>query len=69
MTTIRAVGDLVLEREDARPLLAPARDLLRESDLLIGQLEIPHLDADVDVAVVQTTDVPALPGPTQGSAS
>jgi poly-gamma-glutamate synthesis protein (capsule biosynthesis protein) len=63
VTTIRAVGDLVLEREDARPLLAPARDLLRESDLLIGQLEIPHLDADVDGAVVQTTDVPALPGP------
>ncbi|MFK4835738.1 CapA family protein [Microbacterium sp. ZW T2_14] len=63
MTTIRAVGDLVLEREDARPLLAPAREVLRASDLLIGQLEIPHIDADVDGAVVQTTDVPALPGP------
>jgi poly-gamma-glutamate synthesis protein (capsule biosynthesis protein) len=63
VTTIRAVGDLVLEREDARSLLAPARELLRESDLLIGQLEIPHLDVELDGPVVQTTDVPALPGP------
>ncbi|WP_019180413.1 CapA family protein [Microbacterium yannicii] len=63
MITVRAVGDLVLERDDASSLLAPARDLLRESDLLIGHLEIPHLDSEIDEGVVQTTDVPALPGP------
>ena len=63
MITVRAVGDLVLEREDASSLLAPARDLLAGSDLLIGHLEIPHLDTGIDGGVVQTTDVPALPGP------
>lgn len=59
MITIHAVGDLVLEREDARPLLAPVAETLRGADLVIGQLEIPHVDA----GVVQTTDVPAAPGP------
>ncbi|WP_194409820.1 CapA family protein [Microbacterium cremeum] len=59
MITIHAVGDLVLEREDARSLLAPAADTLRGADLVIGQLEIPH----VHDGVVQTTDVPAVPGP------
>ena len=59
MITVHAVGDLVLEREDARSLLAPAAETLRGADLVIGQLEIPH----VDEGVVQTTDVPAVPGP------
>lgn len=59
MITIHAVGDLVLERDDARPLLAEAAGTLRTADLVIGQLEIPHIDA----GVVQTSDVPALPGP------
>lgn len=59
MITVHAVGDLVLERDDARSLLAPAADALRGADLVIGQLEIPH----VDEGVVQTTDVPAVPGP------
>ncbi|WP_109208863.1 MULTISPECIES: CapA family protein [Microbacterium] len=59
MITIHAVGDLVLERDDARPLLDPAADTLRAADLVIGHLEIPHVAS----GVVQTTDVPALPGP------
>lgn len=59
MITVHAVGDLVLERDDARSLLAPAADALRGADLVIGQLEIPHVEA----GVVQTTDVPAVPGP------
>ena len=58
MITIHAVGDLVLERDDARSLLASAADTLRGADLVIGQLEIPHIDD----GVVQTTDVPAVPG-------
>jgi poly-gamma-glutamate synthesis protein (capsule biosynthesis protein) len=57
--TVLAVGDLVLERDDAGPLLAPAAELLRGADLVIGHLEIPHVQS----GVVQTTDVPALPGP------
>lgn len=62
MITIHAVGDLVLERDDARDLLAAVADTLRSADLVIGQLEIPHV-ASAEAAVVQTTDVPALPGP------
>ena len=59
MITVHAVGDLVLEREDSRPLLEPAREVLRGADLVIGHLEIPHLHD----GLVQTTDVPAIPGP------
>lgn len=59
MITLHAVGDLVLERDDAWPLLAHAAPALAEADVRIGHLEVPHL---VD-GVVQTTDVPALPGP------
>lgn len=59
MTTVLAVGDLVLERADTAALFAPARSVLTAADLVIGQLEIPHLRD----GVVQTTDVPAIPGP------
>ena len=59
MITVHAVGDLVLERADSHPLLEPSAAALAQADLVVGQLEIPHLD----VGVVQTTDVPAVPGP------
>lgn len=59
MITVHAVGDLVLERADSWPLFEPSAAVLGKADLVIGQLEIPHLDA----GVVQTTDVPAVPGP------
>ena len=62
MITVHAVGDLVLERADSWPLLEPAASALGEADLVIGHLEIPHLDPD-DGHRVQSTDVPALPGP------
>lgn len=59
MITVHAVGDLVLERADSHPLFEPSAAALAQADLVVGQLEIPHLD----VGVVQTTDVPAVPGP------
>ncbi|MCR2786113.1 MULTISPECIES: CapA family protein [unclassified Microbacterium] len=59
MTTVHAVGDLVLERSDTRALLAASRAVLRRADVVVGHLEIPHLRE----ATVQTTDVPAIPGP------
>lgn len=59
MITVHAVGDLVLETTDAAGLLGPAQERLRGADIVIGHLEIPHLEA----GTVQTTDVPAVPGP------
>ncbi|HET8928041.1 MAG TPA: CapA family protein [Microbacterium sp.] len=59
MITLHAVGDLVLERADSQPLFELSAAALAPADLVVGQLEIPHLDA----GVVQTTDVPAVPGP------
>jgi len=62
MITVHAVGDLVLERADSWPLLEPAASVLNSADLVIGHLEIPHLD-QAEGHRVQSTDVPALPGP------
>lgn len=62
MIRVHAVGDLVLEREDSWPLLQQAASALSEADLVIGHLEIPHLDAE-DGHRVHSTDVPAIPGP------
>lgn len=62
MITVHAVGDLVLERADSWPLLEPAASVLGSADLVIGHLEIPHLD-QADGHRVQSTDVPAIPGP------
>ncbi|UUT36663.1 CapA family protein [Microbacterium elymi] len=54
-----ATGDLVLETGDAAALLAPASPVLASADIVIGHLEIPHLIG----GTVQSTDVPAVPGP------
>ncbi|WP_261166443.1 CapA family protein [Microbacterium sp. Marseille-Q6965] len=59
MTRVLATGDLVLERADSAPLLAPALGALATADVLIGQLEVPHTEATVSMS----TDVPALPAP------
>ena len=59
MTRVLATGDLVLERADSAPLLAPALGALAEGDILIGQLEVPHTEA----TVAMSADVPALPAP------
>lgn len=59
MIAVHAVGDLVLERADSFPLFEPSIPVLERADLVIGHLEIPHLVN----GIVQTTDVPAIPGP------
>ncbi|WJL94408.1 CapA family protein [Microbacterium sp. ET2] len=59
MITVHAVGDLVLETTDAAGLLAPVGETLRGADVVIGHLEIPHLEG----GIVHTTDVAAVPGP------
>lgn len=61
MITVHAVGDLVLERPDSWPLLEAAAPVLRAADLVIGHLEIPHLDEGAS-RTVHSTDVPAIPG-------
>ena len=59
MTVLLATGDLVLETGDAAALLAEAVAVLAEGDIVLGHLEIPHVDG----GTVLTTDVPAIPGP------
>lgn len=59
MTTVLAVGDLVLECEDSWPLFELAAEALAQGDLVLGHLEIPHLVG----GTVDVTDVPAIPGP------
>lgn len=59
MTTVLAVGDLVLERADSWPLFEAAAGTLADGDLVVGHLEIPHLTD----GTVSVTDVPAIPGP------
>lgn len=61
MITIHAVGDLVLERADSWPLLEAAAPVLQAADLVIGHLEIPHLEEGTS-HTVHSTDVPAIPG-------
>lgn len=59
MAVVYATGDLVLECDDSAPLLAGAKDVLAEADLLIGHLEVPHTTATVQMSA----DVPAIPAP------
>ncbi|CAH0175763.1 Capsule biosynthesis protein CapA [Microbacterium oxydans] len=61
MIRIHAVGDLVLERADSWPLLEAAAPVLQTADVVIGHLEIPHLD-ESSTHTVHSTDVPAIPG-------
>lgn len=59
MLTIHATGDLVLETRDSRDLLSASRSTLSAADVVIGQLEVPHTTATVQMSA----DVPAIPGP------
>lgn len=59
MVSVYATGDLVLERDDSAPLLAEAKRVLAEADVLIGHLEVPHTTATVQMSA----DVPAIPAP------
>lgn len=58
-TLIMATGDLVLEDPQSGELLDAAAPTLQQADLVIGQLEVPHSDAQQ----VMTSDVPATPAP------
>lgn len=58
-TTLMAVGDLVLEREDTTSLFQAVSPVLSEADIVIGHLEVPHTDSSASTS----TDVPALPAP------
>lgn len=57
MITVGAVGDLILDEPDPEFFLAPAAPVLREMDLAIGHIEVPHSTT----AVQSSTDVPAPP--------
>ncbi len=57
MITVGAVGDLILDEPDPEFFLAPAAPVLREMDLAIGHIEVPHSTTSVQ----SSTDVPAPP--------
>lgn len=57
MITIASVGDLILDEPDPASLLAPAAPLLREADVTVGHVEVPHSTATGQAS----TDVPAPP--------
>lgn len=57
MITVLAVGDLILDEPDPAAFLAPSAPLLRDADVAIGHVEVPHSTTSVQVS----TDVPAPP--------
>ncbi|WP_138444284.1 CapA family protein [Sinomonas susongensis] len=57
MITIAAVGDLVLDEPNPASFFAPSAPILREADVAIGHIEVPHSYATIQ----SSTDVPAPP--------
>lgn len=57
MITIAAVGDLVLDEPNPASFFAPTAEILREADVAIGHIEVPHSYATIQ----SSTDVPAPP--------
>jgi poly-gamma-glutamate capsule biosynthesis protein CapA/YwtB (metallophosphatase superfamily) len=51
------VGDLILDEPDPDSFFEPARSILRQADVLIGHVEVPHSLRGCE----NTTDVPAPP--------
>jgi poly-gamma-glutamate capsule biosynthesis protein CapA/YwtB (metallophosphatase superfamily) len=51
------VGDLILDEPDPDSFFDPARTILRQADLLIGHVEVPHTRRGRE----NTSDVPAPP--------
>ena len=51
------VGDLILDEPDPDSFFEPARSVLRQADVLIGQVEVPHTRRGRE----NTSDVPAPP--------
>ena len=55
--TLMLVGDLILDEPDPDSFFHPARRILRQADLLIGHVEVPHTRRGRE----NTSDVPAPP--------
>jgi poly-gamma-glutamate synthesis protein (capsule biosynthesis protein) len=51
------VGDLILDEPDPDSFFEPARSILRQADLLVGHVEVPHTRRGRE----NTSDVPAPP--------
>ena len=51
------VGDLILDEPDPDSFFEPARSILRQADLLVGHVEVPHTRRGREC----TSDVPAPP--------
>jgi poly-gamma-glutamate capsule biosynthesis protein CapA/YwtB (metallophosphatase superfamily) len=51
------VGDLILDEPDPDSFFEPARSVLRQADLLVGHVEVPHTRRGRE----NTSDVPAPP--------
>ena len=51
------VGDLILDEPDADTFFEPARSILQQADVLVGQVEVPHTRRGRE----NTSDVPAPP--------
>lgn len=56
---IFATGDIIIDEPDPFSFFAPSRDLLRQGDFVVGQIEVPHTDR----GEANSTDVPAPPAP------
>lgn len=61
---IFATGDLIIDEPDPHSFFAPAKDLLRTGDFVVGQIEVPHTDR----GEANSTDVPAPPAPPENLA-
>lgn len=57
MTTLLAVGDIILDEPDPDSFFEPSRDTLLGGDVVIGHVEVPHSTSTVQ----SSTDVPAPP--------
>ncbi|MCI3244962.1 CapA family protein [Streptomyces spinosisporus] len=57
MTTLLAVGDIILDEPDSDSFFEPSRSALRGADAVIGHVEVPHSTTTVS----SSTDVPAPP--------
>src|SRR5512145_2593889 len=51
------VGDLILDEPDPDSFFEPGRSILKQADLLVGHVEVPHTRRGCE----NTSDVPAPP--------
>jgi poly-gamma-glutamate synthesis protein (capsule biosynthesis protein) len=57
MTTLLAVGDIILDEPDPDSFFAPSRPVLLGADAVVGHVEVPHSTTTTQTS----TDVPAPP--------